>query len=47
MFLPPSEEIKLKVSMTTVECVERGELLSDVRNRLKDLLNNVPKQIMR
>lgn len=34
------------IRQTTVECVERGELLSDVRNRLKDLLNNVPKQIM-
>ncbi|XP_059177935.1 axonemal dynein light chain domain-containing protein 1-like isoform X2 [Physella acuta] len=34
------------IRQTTVECVERGELLADLRNRYSDLLNKIPQQIM-
>ncbi|XP_063422973.1 axonemal dynein light chain domain-containing protein 1-like isoform X3 [Mytilus trossulus] len=34
------------IRQTTIECAERGELLSAVRNKYRDLINNVPKQIM-
>ncbi|XP_052091533.1 axonemal dynein light chain domain-containing protein 1-like isoform X3 [Mytilus californianus] len=34
------------IRQTTIECAERGELLSEVRNKYRDLINNVPKQIM-
>ncbi|KAK3723089.1 hypothetical protein RRG08_037283 [Elysia crispata] len=34
------------IRQTSVECVERGELLADLRNKYSDLLNKVPQQIM-
>lgn len=34
------------IRQTTIECAERGELMSEVRNKYRDLINNVPKQIM-
>ncbi|XP_064649134.1 axonemal dynein light chain domain-containing protein 1-like isoform X2 [Lineus longissimus] len=33
------------IRQVTVECVERGELLSSVRERYHNLLNKVPKQV--
>ncbi|XP_013413823.1 axonemal dynein light chain domain-containing protein 1-like [Lingula anatina] len=33
------------IRQTSVECVERGELLSDLRNKYSGLLNKVPRQI--
>lgn len=32
---------------TSVDCVERGELLADLRLKYSDLLNKVPQQIKR
>ncbi|KAK3088891.1 hypothetical protein FSP39_025040 [Pinctada imbricata] len=33
------------IRQTSVECVERGELLADLRKKYSDLLNKVPQQI--
>nr|KAG5700478.1 hypothetical protein BaRGS_013965 [Batillaria attramentaria] len=34
------------IRQVTVECVERGELLSDLRGKYSSLLNKIPQQIM-
>ncbi|XP_012942468.1 axonemal dynein light chain domain-containing protein 1 isoform X2 [Aplysia californica] len=34
------------IRQTSIECVERGELLAELRNKYSDLLNKVPQQIM-
>ncbi|KAL3870210.1 hypothetical protein ACJMK2_038289, partial [Sinanodonta woodiana] len=33
------------IRQTSVECIERGELLADLRKKYSDLLNKVPQQI--
>ncbi|KAL5011861.1 hypothetical protein ScPMuIL_010412 [Solemya velum] len=33
------------IRQTSVECVERGELLAELRSRYNDLINSVPQQI--
>merc|ERR1711936_17756 len=34
------------IRQTSIECVERGELLAELRNKYSELLNKVPHQIM-
>jgi len=35
------------IRQASIECVERGELLADLRGKYSSLLNKVPQQIKR
>lgn len=35
------------IRQSSIECVERGELLADLRSKYSSLLNKVPQQIKR